>query len=58
MPPCKTIYPSQENDETSWENISIFLDNFKCAKIQGSNHFETYVVKKNTKLILSCLTIK
>lgn len=48
MPPCQTISPLNENNENTWQNISAFLGNFKCARIQGSNYYDTYVVKHRT----------
>jgi hypothetical protein len=53
MPKCPIILVHQENDVQVWNNIDTFIDNFKCARLQGSNYYDTFVVKisKNTKKI-------
>lgn len=44
MPLCKVISAYEENNELVWKNATVFLDNFKCAQIQGGANFNTYVV--------------
>jgi hypothetical protein len=44
VPRCQIILVNQENDERVWRNITTFLGNFKCARLQGSNYYDTYVV--------------
>lgn len=44
VPPCKIISPRDENDERVWKNVPTFLDDFKCVLLQGSNHYDQYVV--------------
>jgi hypothetical protein len=44
MPPCQIIAPQNENNPSVWANVSTFLDDFKCVRLQGSNHYDLYVV--------------
>lgn len=44
LPKCDIILPGQENDEAVWKSIKPVQSFFKCARIQGKNNFETYVV--------------
>ena len=50
MPSCQIISPNNEDNEIVWQNITSFLNSFKCAKIQGSNYYDTYVVCTRTIL--------
>lgn len=45
MPKCQIILPHLENNESTWENIPSFLGTFKCARVQGSNNYETLIVR-------------
>ena len=47
MPPCKVINPKDEDNERVWNSIPKFLDVFRCAILQGSNHYTQYVVRYN-----------
>ena len=44
VPRCQIILVHQENDERVWRNVTTFLDNFKCVRLQGSNYYDTFVV--------------
>lgn len=45
VPKCDIILPGQEDNEQVWNQIRPFESFFKCARIQGKNNFETYVVR-------------
>ena len=44
MPQCQIILVHQENSEQVWKNVTTFLDEFKCARLQGTNYYDTYLV--------------
>lgn len=45
IPPCDIILPQDENNLDVWKLIKPIVNGrFKCARLQGANNFETYVV--------------
>jgi hypothetical protein len=45
MPKCEIILQGQEDDESVWKRIRPVEQFFKCARVQGKNNFETYIVR-------------
>ncbi|RNA24022.1 von Willebrand factor D and EGF domain-containing -like [Brachionus plicatilis] len=58
MPPCQTISPLQENNESAWRNVTTFMDTFKCARIQGSNYYDTYVIRTVERYFSESVKVK
>lgn len=44
LPKCDIILQGHEDNEETWRNIKPFEKYFKCARVQGKNKFETYIV--------------
>lgn len=44
LPKCDIILQGHEDNEETWKNIKPFEKYFKCARVQGKNKFETYIV--------------
>ena len=44
VPKCDIILNGQEKNEAVWNRIQKFNEFFKCARVQGKNHYETYFV--------------
>ena len=42
---CPWIPLKYEDDAKTWDNIKPIFGNFKCAKLQGRNHYDDFVVK-------------
>ena len=45
MPQCTVISSAEENIESSWQNVTTFLSDFKCAQVQGGSSFDVFVVR-------------
>lgn len=42
---CAIISPLDEDNENVWKSFAPFLGHFKCARLQGSNYYDSYVVR-------------
>lgn len=51
---CPILIPGQEDIERAWNNIPKYLDQFKCARLQGFNNYGTIVVNKDLNFFI-CL---
>jgi hypothetical protein len=52
MPKCGIIAAADEFNEVAWDNIESISNSFKCARLQGSNFYETYLVKTHSYYVL------
>ncbi|CAF0998310.1 unnamed protein product [Brachionus calyciflorus] len=58
VPPCVVISPTNENNPTTWNSINTFMEDFKCAKIQGGSYYDTYVLRTNEKNFEESVKVK
>ena len=41
---CDIILQGEEDNESVWNGIQVVEKFFKCARVQGKNNFETFIV--------------
>lgn len=44
-PTCPIIAVADEDSEHVWQRLPKYIGNFKCARLQGSNNYDTYLVR-------------
>jgi hypothetical protein len=44
-PNCPIIKVDQEDSESTWNNIDRYIGNFRCARLQGANYYDTYIIR-------------